>query len=141
MSVSEARGSFIASVRAYELRTKNKAELAKDLEDLKTELASLRVKQHSSSSGNQQQQQQRQSVPRITTVRKAIARVNTVISQVQREQLRLFYKGAKFVPLDLRVKKTRAIRRRLTNFEKAQKTVKAQKKARHFPQRKYAIKA
>ncbi|KAI8608898.1 60S ribosomal protein L35, partial [Chytriomyces sp. MP71] len=121
-----------ASVRAYELRTKNKAELAKDLEDLKTELASLRVKQHSSSSGNQQQQQQRQS---------AIARVNTVISQVQREQLRLFYKGAKFVPLDLRVKKTRAIRRRLTNFEKAQKTVKAQKKARHFPQRKYAIKA
>ncbi|KAJ3231173.1 60S ribosomal protein L35 [Chytriomyces hyalinus] len=139
-SFEVARIVSSASVRAYELRTKSKAELAKDLEDLKTELASLRVKQHSSSSGNQQQQQQ-QSVPRITTVRKAIARVNTVISQVQRDQLRLFYKGAKYTPLDLRVKKTRAIRRRLTNFEKAQKTVKATKKERHFPQRKYAIKA
>ncbi|KAJ3072967.1 60S ribosomal protein L35 [Podochytrium sp. JEL0797] len=126
-------------VKAYELRTKSKAELQKDLEDLKHELASLRVKQASSSSNNQQQQQN--SVPKITAVRKDIARVNTVISQVQRDQLRLYYKGAKYAPLDLRVKKTRAIRRRMTAFELAKKTVKAAKKAKHFPQRKYAIKA
>ncbi|KAI9351260.1 ribosomal L29 protein-domain-containing protein [Obelidium mucronatum] len=122
-------------VKAYELRTKSKAELTKDLEDLKHELAQLRVKQASASN------QQQNSVPRITAVRKSIARVNTVISQVQRDQLRLFYKGAKYAPLDLRVKKTRAIRRRLTKFEAAKVTVKAAKKAKHFPQRKFAIKA
>ncbi|ORY52351.1 hypothetical protein BCR33DRAFT_733096 [Rhizoclosmatium globosum] len=126
-------------VKAYELRTKSRAELVKDLDDLKHELAQLRVKQHSSSNNNNQQQQN--SVPKITSVRKSIARVNTVISQIQRDQLRLRFKGEKYAPLDLRVKKTRAIRRRLTKFEAAKKTVKATKKAIHFPQRKYAIKA
>ncbi|KAJ3356070.1 60S ribosomal protein L35 [Entophlyctis luteolus] len=121
-------------VKAYELRIKPKADLASLLEGLKTELASLRVKQASSN-------QQQNAVPKITSVRKDIARVNTVISQVQREQLRLYYKNAKFVPLDLRAKRTRAIRRRLTANERALKTVKAQKKLTHFPQRKYAIKA
>ncbi|KAJ3356970.1 60S ribosomal protein L35 [Entophlyctis luteolus] len=124
-------------VKAYELRRQSKAELANLLESLKTELASLRVKQASSN-------QQQNAVPKMqnsTSVRKDIARVNTVTSQVQREQLRLFYKNAKFIPLDLRAKRTRAIRRRLTASEKALKTVKAQKKLTHFPQRKYAIKA
>ncbi|KAJ3127632.1 U4/U6 small nuclear ribonucleoprotein prp4 [Physocladia obscura] len=117
-------------VKAYELRTKSKVDLARTLEDLKSELATLRIKQASSSSGQGQN-----SVPKITSVRKDIARVNTVISQVQRDQLRLFYKGAKYVPLDLRTKRTRAIRRRLTKSELSLKTVKAQKKLTHFPQR------
>jgi large subunit ribosomal protein L35e len=43
--------------------------------------------------------------------------------------------------LDLRTKKTRAIRRRLTAFEKSRKTLKATKKEQHFPKRKYAVKA
>jgi large subunit ribosomal protein L35e len=65
----------------------------------------------------------------------------TVINQKQREQLRLYYKGKKYQPLDLRAKKTRAIRRRLTPFESAKETVRAQKKRIHFGQRKYAVKA
>ena len=48
------------------------------------------------------------------TVRKSIARVLTVINQKQRQNLRDFYKKKKYAPLDLRTKKTRAIRRRLT---------------------------
>ena len=48
------------------------------------------------------------------TVRKSIARVLTVTNQKQRQNLREFYKNKKYLPLDLRVKKTRAIRRRLT---------------------------
>lgn len=63
------------------------------------------------------------------------------MSHNQREQLRLFYKGKKYVPLDLRAKKTRAIRRRLTADEAGKKTLKQIKKETHFPQRKYAIKA
>ena len=48
------------------------------------------------------------------TVRKSIARVLTVTNQKQRQNLREFYKNKKYLPLDLRAKKTRAIRRRLT---------------------------
>lgn len=73
-------------------------------------------------------------------VRKSVARVLTVINATQRQQLRIFYKGKKYLPLDLRVKATRAIRRRLTKHESTRKTLKAQKKETHFPKRKYAIK-
>ncbi|CEI86381.1 Putative 50S ribosomal protein L35e [Rhizopus microsporus] len=73
--------------------------------------------------------------------RKNVARVLTVINQTQREQLRLFYQKKKYVPLDLRVKKTRAMRRALTPYEKSLKTVRQQKKLAHFPLRKYAVKA
>jgi large subunit ribosomal protein L35e len=72
-------------------------------------------------------------------VRKDIARVLTVISHTRREQLRIFYAGKKYIPTDLREKKTRAMRRRMTKFEDAQKTLKQHKKDIHFPQRKYAV--
>ena len=36
------------------------------------------------------------------------------MNQKQRQNLREFYKNKKYIPLDLRPKKTRAIRRRLT---------------------------
>ena len=47
----------------------------------------------------------------------SIARVLTVISQKQKAALREAYKNKKFIPLDLRPKKTRAIRRRLTKHQ------------------------
>ena len=50
------------------------------------------------------------------------------------------YKKKKYTPLDLRPKKTRAIRRRLTKHEENLKTLKAKKKLQNFPKRKYAIK-
>lgn len=48
------------------------------------------------------------------TVRKSIARVLTVTNAKQRQNLRELYKNKKYLPLDLRAKKTRAIRRRLS---------------------------
>ncbi|KAF8932622.1 60S ribosomal protein L35 [Haplosporangium gracile] len=122
-----------AAVKAYELRTKNKAELTKQLEELKQELASLKVQKVAGGSAGK--------LTKISAVRKSIARVMTVITQTQRAQLRLFYQKKNFLPLDLRVKKTRAIRRRLTKHEASVKTVKQQKKDTHFPLRKYAVKA
>ena len=74
-------------------------------------------------------------------VRKSIARVLTVINQTQKENLRKFYKGKKYKPLDLRPKKTRAMRRRLTKHEEKLKTKKQQRKERLYPLRKYAVKA
>jgi large subunit ribosomal protein L35e len=74
-------------------------------------------------------------------VRKAIARVLTVINQTQKDNLRKFYKGKKYKPTDLRVKKTRAIRRRLSKYEAAIKTAKQAAKERAFPMRRFAVKA
>lgn len=73
-------------------------------------------------------------------LRKSIAKVLTVINANQRSQLRLFYKNKKYLPLDLRAKKTRAIRRRLTKHESGKTLEKTKKRATHFPQRKFAIK-
>lgn len=50
-------------------------------------------------------------------------------------------KGATRLPLDLRAKKTRALRKALTKEQKEAKTLRAQKKAAAFPRRKYALKA
>ncbi|CEP09500.1 hypothetical protein [Parasitella parasitica] len=119
-----------AAVKAHELRNKNKAELVKILEEQKQQLANIRVQKVA---GGRSQE--------IGEARKNVARVLTVINQTQREQLRLFYQKKRFTPLDLRVKKTRAMRRALTPFEKSKKTVREQKKLAHFPLRKYAVKA
>lgn len=73
-------------------------------------------------------------------VRKSIARVLTVINANQRAQLRLFYKNKKYLPLDLRPKLTRDLRRRLTKYEATRTTEKHRKRQIHFPQRKYAVK-
>ena len=48
---------------------------------------------------------------KIRVIRKSIARVHIVMHQKQKENLRKFYKGKKYKPLDLRPKKTRAIRK------------------------------
>ncbi len=76
-----------------------------------------------------------------SVVRKSIATILTVINQKETSELRKFYQDKKYKPLNLRQKKTRAIRRRLTKNQSALKTVKATKKDNLFPVRKYAIKA
>lgn len=73
-------------------------------------------------------------------VRKSIARVLTVISQNQRENLRKYYRKKKYKPLDLRPKKTRAMRRALTKFEASRKTERQRKRDVYNPLRVYAIK-
>ena len=50
-------------------------------------------------------------------VRLSIAQVLTVMSQKQKSALREAYKNKKYLPLDLRPKKTRAIRRKLTKHQ------------------------
>ncbi|CAO3590589.1 unnamed protein product [Absidia cylindrospora] len=124
----------MAPVKAQELRNKNKAELVKLLDEAKQELASLRVQKVAGGSPPSSKKCNGRA-------RRHVATLLTVINQTQREQLRLFYQKKKFTPLDLRVKKTRAMRRALTPFERSLKTVKQQKKELAFPQRKYAVKA
>ncbi|GFQ02829.1 60S ribosomal protein l35-2, partial [Phtheirospermum japonicum] len=51
---------------------------------------------------------------KIKVVRSSIAQLLTVISQKQKAALREAYKNKNYLPLDLRPRKTRAIRRHLT---------------------------
>ncbi|CAL5871049.1 uncharacterized protein PFLUO_LOCUS5293 [Penicillium psychrofluorescens] len=121
-----------SKVKAGQLWGKNKDELSKQLEELRTELAQLRVQKIASGASSK--------TMRISDVRKSIARVLTVINANQRAQLRLFYKNKKYLPLDLRPKLTRDLRRRLTKHEATRTIEKQRKRQIHFPQRKYAVK-
>jgi large subunit ribosomal protein L35e len=64
-----------------------------------------------------------------------------VINQTQKEQLRKYYSKKQYLPLDLRKKKTRTLRRKLNIQQRTAKTLRQSKKLSHFPRRKYAVKA
>merc|ERR1711865_188917 len=89
-------------------------ELLKQLEDLKNELAQLRVSKVSGQGGPSK-------LAKISVVRKSIARVLTVYNQTNRARLQKAYANRKYKPLDMRFKKTRAIRHRLTTDQKTPK--------------------
>ena len=61
-------------------------------------------------------------------VRKAIARYLTVINQKNKQKVREEYANKKKKPVDLRDKKTRALRRKLTKEQAAKKTIRKQKR-------------
>ncbi|GFQ66022.1 60S ribosomal protein L35 [Trichonephila clavata] len=123
----------MAKVRARELRGKKKDEVIKQLEELKQELASLRVSKVTGGAASK--------LSKIKVVRKSIARVLTVMNQNRKENLRKLYKNKKYKPRDLRPKKTRAMRRELTTRQKNLKTRKEMRKMSMWPMRKFAVKA
>uniref|UniRef100_A0A2I2ZIM8 Large ribosomal subunit protein uL29 n=1 Tax=Gorilla gorilla gorilla TaxID=9595 RepID=A0A2I2ZIM8_GORGO len=84
----------MAKIKAPDLRGK-KEELLKQLDDLKVELSQLRVAKVTGGAASK--------LSKIRVVRKSIACVLTT----QKENLRKFYKGKNYKPLDLRPKKTR----------------------------------
>ncbi|TYI35097.1 hypothetical protein ES332_A03G052100v1 [Gossypium tomentosum] len=121
----------MAMIKVHELRDKSKTELLSQLKELKAELSLLRVAKVTGGAPNK--------LSKIKVVRLSIAQVLTVISQKQKAALREAYKKKKFLPLDLRPKKTRAIRRHLTKHQQSLKTER-EKREMYFPQRKYGIK-
>ncbi|XP_032764685.1 60S ribosomal protein L35-like [Rattus rattus] len=123
----------MAKIKARDLHGKKKEELLKQLDDLKVEPSQLPVAKVTGGAMSK--------LSKIRVVRKSIACVLTVINQTQKENLRKFYKGKKYKPLNLRPKKTRAMRRRLTEHEERLKTKKQQGKERLYPLRKCAVKA
>ena len=80
---------------------------------------------------------------KIKFVRKSIARVLTVYNQTQKERLRAHDWG-KYKPTDLRAKKTRAIRRRLTkeqaSFPFPSDSVQSAHALCHFPSSEFTAK-
>merc|ERR1712179_847293 len=121
----------MVKVKAKELRGKKKEELAKQLDDLKNELATLRVAKVTGGAASK--------LSKIHIVRKSIARVLTVMHQTQKDNLRKYFKTKRYVPKDLRKKKTRAILRALTTYEKSIKTKKQITKEALYPMRRFAV--
>merc|ERR1712072_1178439 len=79
---SNSIGRVMTKVKCYELRkqSKSKADLTKQLDDLKTELASLRVAKVTGGAASK--------LSKIKVVRQNIARVLTVINETQKGALR-----------------------------------------------------
>merc|ERR1712216_198984 len=100
--------------------------------DLKTELSQLRVAKVTGGAASK--------LAKIGTVRKSIARVLTAYSQKQKAEARKEHKNKKYLPLDLRKKQTRAIRRKLTAAQKKVTKRVATRKS-NFPQRRFAVAA
>ena len=127
-----------------------RADLRKQIDDLKSELAQLRVAKVTGGAASK--------LAKIKIVRKSIAQVMTVYNQTMKSKARESQAGRKWnhVSKDLRGKKTRAIRRRLRPEEAGEKvvingvaskrlrkrmTTRQAKKNLNFPLRRYAIKA
>ena len=75
---------FQPRIKCSELRTKKKEDLVKQLEDLKTELGSLKVAKVTGGAASK--------LSKIRVVTKSIARVHIVMNQKQKDNLRKFYR-------------------------------------------------
>lgn len=141
---------YFLVVKAHELVDKSNDEIQKQLIELKTELAELRVAQ---STGGPPAK-----VAKIKEVRKGIARCLTVYNQKRRAALQAKYEGKKYIPKDLKPKLTKKIRMRLKADEKyircksgnpneevkafrPRVTTRQLKRKMNFPARVYALRA
>merc|ERR1712110_400470 len=120
-------------VKAHELRSKDEQACVEELQKHRKELASLRVSKVAAAP--------QVKLAKVRAVRKNIAKVLTVINEKRRSEARDAFGKKKYLPRDLRMKKTRAFRRRLTKFERTRTTLRAQKKADNSKLRKYAVAA
>ena len=138
---------------ATEYRKKNNTELLADLKKLREELQTIRFSKVTGTAVSK--------LSKIKGLRKQIARILTIIRENKKQEVisKLLTKETKEVvdgketsvsktiknlkmkhlPLDLRPKKTRAIRRKMTKFESKLLTLKLFKRKLSFPMRKFAV--
>eukprot|EP01068_Selenidium_serpulae_P003148 Selendium_serpulae@DN2906_c0_g1_i3.p1 len=110
---------------------KTDQELLARLNEYKKELAALRVIQVTG--------QQAAKLSKIKDFRKSIAVTMLVYHERQRAEAKTFYKGKKYVPLELRPKFTKKIRAKLSEKQEKKQTLRQRKKSENIPRRKYAL--
>ena len=138
---------------AKEYRKKNSQDLLNDLKKLREDLQKIRFTKGSGTAVAK--------LSKIKDLRKQIARILTIIRENKKEEV---VKGLttrvskeekdgkeeevkktikniklKHIPLDLRPKLTRAMRRRMTRFERKLVTLRQLKRKLNFPMRKFAV--
>ena len=139
-------------VSAKEYRKKNNTELLADLKKLREDLQNVRFTKVSGTAVAK--------LSKIKTLRKQIARVLTIIRENKKEEViknlrtkvtkekkddkeeevkTIKNLKMKHIPLDLRPKLTRAMRRRMTKFERKLVTLRQLKRKLNFPMRKFAV--
>merc|ERR1712166_1619353 len=133
MGINLSRSTKMNRVKAHELRNKSEVECTEELTKHRKELASLRVSKVAAAP--------QVKLAKVRAVRKNIAKVLTVITEKRRAEARDAFAKKRYTPYDLRQKKTRAFRRKLTRFERTRTTKRAQKKADNSKLRKYAVAA
>merc|ERR1712072_1685228 len=101
-------------VKAHELRAKDEQFCTEELAKHRKELASLRVSKVAAAP--------QVKLAKVRAVRKNIAKVLTVINEKRRAAARDAFAKKKYTPYDLRAKRTRAFRRRLSKFEASRRT-------------------
>ena len=141
------------TVSAKEYRKKKNEELLADLKKLREDLQKIRFTKGSGTAVAK--------LSKIKDLRKQIARILTIIRENKKEEV---IKGLrekvtkevkdekeeevkttiknlkmKHIPLDLRPKLTRAMRRRMTKFERKLVTLRQLKRKLNFPMRKFAV--
>ena len=137
------------NLRAKKLRENDEDTLRQNLKDLQKELQELRISKVASGVASK--------LAKIRVVRKAIARILTILNEKQRNSIKSAFRnrkdirayneanGTKFLtshtPKELKPRLTRALRRRLTKKQKGRKLLKTVKKEWNYPQRVYALKA
>ena len=137
---------------AKEFRGKKNDELLGELKKLREELQKIRFTKGSGTAVSK--------LSKIKDLRKQIARILTVIRENKKqdvvkalrervtkkednkeEEVKTTIKNLKMkhIPLDLRPKLTRAMRRRMTKFERKLVTLRQLKRKLNFPLRKFAV--
>ena len=145
------------TVSAKQYREKNSADLLNELKKLREELQKIRFTRSSGTAVAK--------LSKIKDLRKQIARILTVIRENKKldvvkslrervskkegneekdkkeEEVKTTIKNLKMkhIPLDLRPKLTRAMRRRMTKFERKLVTLRQLKRKLNFPMRKFAV--
>ncbi len=144
------------TVSAKQYREKNSADLLNELKKLREELQKIRFTRSSGTAVAK--------LSKIKDLRKQIARILTIIRENKKaevvknlrvkvtkkekedkegkeEEIKTTIKNLKMkhIPLDLRPKLTRAMRRRMTKFERKLVTLRQLKRKLNFPLRKFAV--
>ncbi len=140
---------------AADYKKKSVKELKDDLNKIRTELQTIRFTKSSGTAVAK--------LSKIKILRKQIARILTIIRENNKNEVikkigtKVTFEGdgetkkeietkiknlkMKHIPLDLRPKRTRAIRRRMTKFERKLVTLRQLKRKLNFPMRKFAVPA
>merc|ERR1712062_246715 len=123
----------VKALRVADLRNETKDALNGKLAELRQELATLKVAKVTAQSASK--------LGKINVVRKDIAKVLTVINQARKAELQKFYRGKNVRPVDLKPRKTRALRKRLSKHEESLKSLKTVRREQRTAKKMYAIKA
>merc|ERR1712195_204409 len=103
------RRNNMQRVKAHELRTKDETACIEELTKHRKQLASLRVSKVAAAP--------QVKLAKVRAVRKNIAKVLTVLNEKRRAEATAKFAKKRYTPYDLRQKKTRAFRRKMTKFE------------------------